>query len=163
MSQKIQFFLIVCIAIATGALVLNARRPQEPVLQEITINQPDERVITVYGLGEIKGILDKAEFLITFETKYKMFINYLKPFRDVDINWETTLQARLSRFISMQVMAHAIYDSKVLFDKVDKEGNPVLDSAGKKIREPRLQFREFFTIGFIYWINKRVVRARAVN
>jgi hypothetical protein len=100
---------------------------------------------------------------ISFETKYKMFINYLKPFKDVDINWETTLQARLTEYISMQVMAHAIYDSKVLFDKVDNNGNPVLDLSGKKIKEPRLQFREFFTIGFIYRVNKRVVRAREVN
>jgi hypothetical protein len=100
---------------------------------------------------------------ISFETKYKMFINYLRPFEDVDINWETTLQARLTQYISMQVMAHAIYDSKVLFDKVDKNGNPVLDQSGKKIKEPKLQFREFFTIGFIYRINKRVVRAREIN
>ncbi len=100
---------------------------------------------------------------ITLETKYKMFINYLKPFRDLDINWETTLQAKLSRYISMQVMAHAIYDSKVLFDKLDQNGKPVLDAAGKTIKEPRLQFREFFTIGFIYWVNKKVVRAREVN
>ena len=34
---------------------------------------------------------------------------------------------------------------------------------GKKIKEPRLQFREFFSIGFIYWVNKKVVRAREVN
>jgi hypothetical protein len=71
MSQKIQFFLIVCIAIATGALVLNARRPQEPVLQEITINQPDERVIAVYGYGEVKAGLDKVEFQISIDTKNK--------------------------------------------------------------------------------------------
>jgi hypothetical protein len=100
---------------------------------------------------------------MTLETKYKMFINYLKPFRDVDINWETTLQAKLNRYISMQVMAHAIYDSKVLFDKLDKEGKPVKDAAGKTVKEPKLQFREFFTIGFIYWVNKRVIRAREVK
>lgn len=100
---------------------------------------------------------------MTLETKYKMFINYLKPFKDIDINWETTLQAKLNKYISMQVMAHAIYDSKVLFDKLDKDGNPVKDGSGKTIKEPKLQFREFFTIGFIYWVNKKVVRARAVN
>jgi len=60
-------------------------------------------------------------------------------------------------------MAHAIYDSKVLFDKLDQDGKPVKDAAGKTIKEPKLQFREFFTIGFIYWVNKKVVRARAVN
>jgi hypothetical protein len=46
---------------------------------------------------------------------------------------------------------------------VDKNGNPVLDQKGQKIKKPKLQFKEFFTIGFIYRINKRVVRAKQVD
>lgn len=71
MSQKIQLFLIVCIAIATGALVLNARRPQEPVLQEITIVQPKERTITVTSNGEIKVKPDTAEFTVFIQVSKK--------------------------------------------------------------------------------------------
>ncbi len=100
---------------------------------------------------------------ISFETKYKMFINYLAPFTEFDMNWENNLNIKLTNYITMQVMTNAIYDSKVLFDKLDKEGNPVLDSQGKKIREPKLQFKEFFTIGFTYMINHRMVRAREVK
>jgi hypothetical protein len=100
---------------------------------------------------------------ISFDTKYKMFFNYMAPFRDVDLNWESNMNIRLNDFITMQVMANAIYDSKVLFDKLDKQGNPVLDTQGKKIRVPRLQFKEFFTIGFSYRIDKRVIRAREIN
>jgi hypothetical protein len=60
-------------------------------------------------------------------------------------------------------MIHTIYDRKVLFDRMDKEGNPVLDQNGQKIREPKLQLREFVTIGFSYKINRRVVRAREIK
>ncbi len=100
---------------------------------------------------------------ILFETKYKMFLNYLKPFRDIDLNWENTLTVQLNDYISMQVMTHSIYDSKILFDKVDKNGNPVLDANGKKIMEPKWQFKEFLTVGFSYRINRRVIRAREVS
>jgi len=101
--------------------------------------------------------------VVSFETKYKMFINYLQPFEDVDINWENNLSIRFSDKISMQLLTYALYDSKVLFDKLDKDGKPVLDANGKKILEPKLQFKEFFTIGFNYRINKRVVRAREIH
>lgn len=100
---------------------------------------------------------------VSFESKYKMFLNYLNPFREIDLNWENTLNMQLTDFISMQVMAHSIYDSKILFDKLDKKGDPVLDAYGKKIMEPKLQFQEFVTIGFSYKINRRVVRARVIN
>lgn len=71
MSQKIQLFLIICIAIATGALVLNSRRPQEPVLQEITIVQPEKRSITVASEGEVKVRPNMVEFVIVIETTEK--------------------------------------------------------------------------------------------
>lgn len=100
---------------------------------------------------------------VGFESKYKMFLNYLKPFREIDLNWENTLNMQLTDHINMQVMAHSIYDSKVLFDKLDKDGKPVLDSQGKKIMKPKLQFKEFVTIGFSYRINRRVLRAKEIN
>ncbi len=100
---------------------------------------------------------------LTFESKYKMFLNYLTPFREIDLNWENTLTMQITDYISMQMMTHSIYDSKILFDKLDKNGDPLLDASGKKIMEPRLQFKEFVTIGFSYMINRRVLRAREIN
>lgn len=100
---------------------------------------------------------------IAFETKYRMFVNYLHPFDQFDIEWENTFNAQLTDHISARVMFHTIYDSKVLFDKLDKEGKPILDINGKKIREPRLQFKEFVSFGFTYKINRRVLRAREIK
>lgn len=107
----------------------------------------------------------KKEFAgnITFETKYRMFINYLEPMERFEMEWENLLNVQLNEYISFRTMIHTIYDRKVLFDRLDKEGNPVLDQNGQKIREPKLQLREFVTIGFSYKINRRMVRAREIK
>ena len=107
----------------------------------------------------------KKEFAgnITFETKYRMFINYLEPMERFEMEWENLLNVQLNDYISFRTMIHTIYDRKVLFDRLDKEGNPVLDQNGQKIREPKLQLREFVTIGFSYKINRRMVRAREIK
>jgi hypothetical protein len=91
-----------------------------------------------------------------------MFVNYLAPFKQLDVDWENLLNMQLTHHISINMMVHSIYDSKILFEKTDKEGNPVLDSQGNKVRGPKLQFKEFITVGFSYKINRRVLRAREI-
>jgi len=100
---------------------------------------------------------------INFETKYRMFINYLEPRDRFEMEWENLVSVQLNDFISLRAMFHTIYDTKILFDKTDKNGDPVLDTNGNKIREPKVQIREFVTIGFSYKINRRVVRAREIR
>ena len=99
---------------------------------------------------------------ISFETKYRMFVNYMHPFNQFDIEWENSLNMQLTDHIRATVMFHSIYDSKILFDKLDAEGNPRVDTNGNKIRGPQLQFKEFVSIGFSYRINRRVLRAREI-
>ncbi len=90
---------------------------------------------------------------ITYETKYKMFFNYLDPFNNLDINWENLVVMQLTENINMRLLIHMIYDQNVTF--------PVEDANGIKIGEkPKLQLKEFFTVGFAYRINKQVTRTR---
>jgi len=91
---------------------------------------------------------------IRYETKYKMFINYQEPFGKFDINWENLMVMQLSDHINMRMMIHMIYDSDILF--------PYENDAGEKIGDPRprVQLKEFFTVGFSYKINRRVTRTR---
>ncbi len=90
---------------------------------------------------------------ITYETKYKMFINYIQPIGNLDINWENLVVMQLTDHINMRLLIHIIYDENVLF--------PVEDANGIKIGEkPKMQLKEFFTIGFAYKINKQVTRTR---
>ncbi len=90
---------------------------------------------------------------ITYETKYKMFINYKYPFSKFDINWENQMVMKLSDYINLRMMIHLIYDDDVLF--------PVYDEAGERTgSKARLQVKEFFTVGFTYSINRQVTRTR---
>ena len=93
---------------------------------------------------------------ISYETKYKMFINYKQPFGNLDINWENLLVAQLTDRINMRMLVHFIYDEDILF--------PVYDANEVKIDDkPKLQIREFITVGFSYKINRQVTRTRRMN
>lgn len=93
---------------------------------------------------------------ISYETKYKMFINYKEPFRKFDINWENLLIMQLTDYINMRMMVHLIYDDDVLF--------PVYDINEVKIGEkPKLQIKQFITLGFSYKINRQVTRTKRVR
>lgn len=91
---------------------------------------------------------------ITYETKYKMFVNYNEPFTKLDINWENLMAMQLSDHISLRMMLHFIYDDDVLFPVYDSNGDPTGEEKSK------LQVKEFFTIGFTYNINRKVTRTR---
>jgi hypothetical protein len=93
---------------------------------------------------------------ITYETKYKMFINYKEPFQKFDINWENTFVMKLSEYINMRLLVHLIYDDDVLF--------PVYDQNEVKIGEkPKLQVKEFFSIGFAYKINHKFQHSKRIR
>ncbi len=91
---------------------------------------------------------------ILYETKYKMFINYQEPFSKFDINWENLMVMKLNDHINMRMMIHMIYDSDVLFPNVNDAGEKIGDA------RPRVQLKQFFTVGFSYKINRRVTRTR---
>lgn len=93
---------------------------------------------------------------ITYETKYKMFLNYQEPLKKFDIDWENTFQMKLTEHINMRLLIHFIYDDNVLF--------PIYDDNDDKIGEkPKLQIKEFFSIGFAYKINHKVMKAKRIR
>ncbi len=93
---------------------------------------------------------------ITYETKYKMFINYKEPFRKYDVNWENYLNMKLNSYISMRLNVHFIYDDDVLF--------PVYNDKKEKIGyTTKLQIKEFFSIGFTYQINHKVMKSERIR
>lgn len=93
---------------------------------------------------------------ISFETKYKMFINYLDPFRKIDLDWENTMVAQLTNRINMTMNLHLLYDSNVIFPT----GRFTTD--GIEIYKPKLQTKELITIGFSYKIDRHFYKRRKV-
>lgn len=93
---------------------------------------------------------------LTYETKYKMFINYKQPFEKFDINWENTLSLKLNEFINVRFLLHLIYDDDVKY--------PVFDENNVKIGEKtKLQVKEYFSIGFTYKINHNVMHSKRIR
>ncbi|WP_340112305.1 DUF3078 domain-containing protein [Maribellus mangrovi] len=93
---------------------------------------------------------------ITWETKYKMFVNYRDPFKKLDIDWENNLRVQLTDYISMRMMLHMVYDDDVLFPVYDDDDNKIGEKA-------KLQIKEFITVGFNYTINRKVTRTKRVR
>ncbi|MGQ8336740.1 DUF3078 domain-containing protein [Sunxiuqinia sp. A32] len=96
---------------------------------------------------------------MSYELKYKMFINYSEPFSKFDISWENNFVMRLNDFINMRVMLHLLYDDNVKFP-IYREIDGAQVEVGK---EPKWQVKEFISVGFSYKLNKRVYRRRLVN
>jgi hypothetical protein len=93
---------------------------------------------------------------VSFETKYKMFINYKSPFQKFDINWENNISFKLNEFINMRFLLHLIYDDDVKY--------PIFNDSGEKIGEKtKLQIKEYFSIGFTYKINHNVVHSKRIR
>ncbi len=93
---------------------------------------------------------------ITYETRYKMFINYKDPFRKFDINWENLFEMKLNDHINLRFLLHMIYDDRVLFPIYDKDDNKI----GEK---PKLQIKEYFSIGFSYSLNHKVMKSKRIR
>ncbi|NQU84533.1 MAG: DUF3078 domain-containing protein [Mariniphaga sp.] len=120
-------------------------------------NIPDgKRSLWVPGLNaEIRYKTDITQN-ISYETKYKMFMNYTNPFKKFDIDWENLVVMKVNDYINMRLMLHLVYDDDILFPVFDNEGNEIS-------KKPKLQVKELITVGFSYKINKKVYKARAIN
>lgn len=94
---------------------------------------------------------------ISYETKYKMFINYQNPFQKFDINWENTVVAQLTDRINMSFMLYMLYDDNITFPTGRKDTN------GKELFVPKWQTKELMTIGFSYKINRHIYRQKKVQ
>ncbi len=93
---------------------------------------------------------------IFLSSKYKMFFNYKQPFTKFDINWESQIDIPVSNYINVRFLLHLIYDDDVLF--------PVYDKNEVKVGEkPRLQVKEFVSVGFSYRINYKILKSKKLR
>lgn len=93
---------------------------------------------------------------IMYETKYKMFFNYKAPFTKFDINWENNLVVKLTEYVDMKLLVHLIYDDNVLFPVYNDKDEVVGEKA-------KLQVKEYFSIGFSYSLNHKVMHSKRLR
>jgi hypothetical protein len=74
---------------------------------------------------------------IDFRSKLDLFSNYLNKPQNIDVNWENTLNLKVNEYVTVQLVAHLIYDNDIVFTDVNGRG-------------PRTQFRESMGVGLNY-------------
>ncbi|MCK3684904.1 DUF3078 domain-containing protein [Maribellus sp. YY47] len=93
---------------------------------------------------------------ITWNMKYKTFMNYRNTFDNLDMELENQVSMKLNDYMNMTVMLHMIYDANVMF--------PIYDDTGAQVgQKSKLQLKEFITLGFNYKINKKIMKTRRVR
>ncbi len=103
-----------------------------------------EKIRNEFG-GFLK-VVAKKEFTekISASSKLELFSNYIDTPQNIDIDWEVLINIKVTKYITMSLNTHLIYDDDVMIG-IDKTGDGNVDMEG-----PRVQFKEVFGIGFIF-------------
>ncbi len=75
---------------------------------------------------------------ITFDSNLELFSNYFENPQNVDVEWDVLMTFKVNKFISANLQTRLIYDHDTKIENED----------GSK--EPKVQFKEMFGIGFAY-------------
>ncbi|MBN2761453.1 MAG: DUF481 domain-containing protein, partial [Bacteroidales bacterium] len=78
---------------------------------------------------------------INFATKADFFSNYLHNPQNIDINWETLLTMKITKFIGASLSTQLIYDDDIAILEE-------LDNGATKEVKSKIQFKEILGIGF---------------
>lgn len=87
---------------------------------------------------------------VNLRSRVELFENYtdknISNRKNIDVNWETTLNMRITKYIGTSLFTHLIYDNDIeVPTSYDIDGNPLTFG-------PRLQFKRVFGIGLSYKI-----------
>lgn len=101
-------------------------------------NAADEMARKAFG-SEFKASFDMTVMKnVKVKSDLKLFSNYLDHPLNIRVNWDTTVNMTINKYLSADLSANMIYDDKVKI--TDKNGNT----------GPRLQFYETFGISLSY-------------
>jgi hypothetical protein len=81
---------------------------------------------------------------VGLQTKIDLFSNYLNNPQNIDIYWETLINMKVNKYISVTFSTNLIYDDDIII-KVDKDKDGITDAEG-----PRVQFKQILNVGFSY-------------
>ena len=86
-----------------------------------------------------------------FESKLELFTGYTDSPGVIDVNWQNSLVLKVTKFISMNVFTHLIYDKDILIGR-DNDDDGEIDEGTEK---PRVQFKNILGVGFAYKFGAR--------
>lgn len=113
---------------------------------------PGEKSRTEVG-GYIRAIYSRGDFTgeflknVAFITKLDLFSNYTNNPQNIDVSWETLVNLKVNKFISVNFNTHLLYDDDILVP-VDRNDNGIYEST--EAPGKRAQFKEILGVGFSY-------------
>jgi hypothetical protein len=82
---------------------------------------------------------------VTLNTQLSLFSNYLKEPQNIDINWLTSINMKVNKFLTVAILTELIYDHDIDVPKKNADGT--------FRRGKGTQFREVLSIGLGYQFN----------
>jgi hypothetical protein len=110
--------------------------------------EPDKRARQEMG-GQLR-VKNKLEILegLNISNSLRLFSNYFDQPQNVDVDWEITLEKRISWYASVALNLHMIYDDNIRFPVLGDDGVPLKLPDGSIRKAPKLQFKEFIGLTF---------------
>jgi len=78
----------------------------------------------------------------------RLFSSYLNNPENIDVDWEMSLEQRLTWLLSVRLNVHLIYDDDIRFPVLDDTGQPILLPDGNQKRVPKTQLNQFIGLTF---------------
>jgi hypothetical protein len=153
MDYKPNDFLTVFISPITGknTIVMNDS------LSDIGAFGVDSGMVSRMEIGGYIKIAAKKDIMenVTIQTKLDLFSNYLANPQNFDVNWETLIDMKVNKYISVNIGTHLIYDDDIDLevDQLDANGNVMTAADGitpLTYFAPRTQFKQVLNLGFSY-------------
>lgn len=97
-------------------------------------------------------IMSKASILkdLKLTNTIRLFSGYLNNPQNIDVDWEINLEQKINWYSSVTLNLHLIYDDDVRFPQHDENGQPILLPDGSVYKVPRLQFKQFLGLSFLF-------------
>lgn len=87
---------------------------------------------------------------LDISNKVRLFSGYLNHPENIDVDWEIEIEKKLSYYFTIMLNLHMIYDDDVLFPVLDEDNEPVILPDGSVYKVPKLQFKQFLGLSFLF-------------
>ena len=87
---------------------------------------------------------------LNISNSVRLFSGYLNKPENIDVDWEINLDKRINWFATIRLNLHMIYDDDIRFPVLDDNDQPVLLPDGSAKKVPKLQFKEFLGLSFLF-------------
>lgn len=87
---------------------------------------------------------------LTISNKIRLFSGYLNKPQNIDVDWEIDLEKKISYYFTILLNLHMIYDDDIRFPVLDENDEPVKLPDGSDYKVPKLQFKQFLGLTFLF-------------